>query len=426
MVGFGRRTTFLSAGLLVVGALALYTSDFASVHGRIPRVRATSHVDCAHFLPYSDDPGHIWNRVHRRLLERHDREGNLWGCDEVDPLLWQNTDYLLRGAAYRETVRVLEEFTRTHAERLIRDPLSRAIFQRDLWAVFEWLNSPLIGHEQQRAELERRLAVIIMAVALTPMEIQHLPDNYAPLAGSVTSDGFVLPAAAGGWTLIARDDGTPIAPIHSFRFSHSMFLVYLKLPSDEPQPTAYLEAMRAYSRQRPEGACFPPDPPCNPPQFPAGTELALIRRALLIDSSGHPQISPITESIQLRRYREISQESTIDWGGVRQRQAEFQLTRTSLQQGELPLRRVGEEEYEFPTFATHGFDFEGPSLTLRSCHSCHQGMGVFSFTSYSRVQFENKHTFILVHAGKESEEHAAALTYLEGQDSWKLLHYLMR
>jgi len=426
MIASLSRTALLGAGLLIAGTIALYKSDFAFAQSGTPRATATSPVDCAHFLPYSDDPHHIWNRVHRRLMERHDRYGNVYGCDDVDPLLWQNTDLLLRGSAYRETVILLDEFTRTHAERLIREPLARAIFQRDLWAVFEWLAGPLRGHEKQRAELERRLATIIKALALTPSEIQHLPDVYAALAGSVTSDDFLFPDPAGSWILVARDDGTPIAPIHSFRFSHSLFLVYLRLPTDGPRPSAYLEALRTFSRKNPEGACFPPDPPCSPPQFPVGTELALFRRALLIDSSGHPQVSPITESIQLRRYREIPQQYTIDWAGVMQRSAEFQLTRRPLQRGNVALRRVSEDEYQFPVFVSHGFDLEGPTLTLRSCHSCHQGIGVFSFTSYSRVQFENKHTFILVHEASEPEESAAALAFLQGRESWKSLQHLMR
>ena len=37
-----------------------------------------------------------------------------------------------------------------------------------------------------------------------------------------------------------------------------------------------------------------------------------------------------------------------------------------------------------------------------------------------------KHTFIMVHAGSEAEESAAAVTYLEGRESWKLLQRLMR
>ena len=49
-----------------------------------------------------------------------------------------------------------------------------------------------------------------------------------------------------------------------------------------------------------------------------------------------------------------------------------------------------------------------------------------SFTSYSRVEFENRHTFIMVHAGSEAAEGAAAVAYLEGRESWKLLQRLMR
>src|SRR5690348_6173022 len=60
--------------------------------------------DCARFLPYSSDPHHIWNRVHRRLLVRRDRDGNLWGCDDVDPLLWVHTNHLLQGHTYKETI----------------------------------------------------------------------------------------------------------------------------------------------------------------------------------------------------------------------------------------------------------------------------------------------------------------------------------
>src|SRR6185312_17002777 len=123
MIAGIRRTALFGTGLVIAGTLALHKSDFASSHTARPQLRATAHVDCARFLPYSDHPEHIWNRVHRRLLQRDDHDGNIWGCDDVDPLLWQNTDYLLRGNAYRETLTLLDEFTRTHAERLIHQPL---------------------------------------------------------------------------------------------------------------------------------------------------------------------------------------------------------------------------------------------------------------------------------------------------------------
>src|ERR1700694_1036714 len=90
-------------------------------------------VDCTKFHPYSADPNHIWNRVHRRLLVRRDAQGKVWGCDEVDPLLWRETRHVLAGPAYRKTVALLDEFTRTHSEKLIRDPVRRAMFPRDPW-----------------------------------------------------------------------------------------------------------------------------------------------------------------------------------------------------------------------------------------------------------------------------------------------------
>ena len=199
---------------------------------------------------------------------------------------------------------------------------------------------------EQRAQLERRLAAIIQAVALTPEEIQHLPDNYSSLRGTVTNDGLAMPDPRTGWVLLGRDDGDPVAPVHSFAFPRSVFLVYLKLPPQGPSPATYIEAMRSYSRQYPPNSdCM--IQPCFPPQFPVGTELALVRRALLIDNAGQPEVSPITESIQVRRYREIPSGARFDFHGTMQQPAEFQLTRHTLGQGVIGLRRLGEDERQF-------------------------------------------------------------------------------
>ena len=43
---------------------------------------------------------------------------------------------------------------------------------------------------------------------------------------------------------------------------------------------------------------FVPNPKL--PQFPKGTQLVLVRRAMLIDSSPQVVMSPLTESVQLR------------------------------------------------------------------------------------------------------------------------------
>jgi hypothetical protein len=389
-------------------------------------------LDCGNLQPYAADPNHIWNRVHRRLLERRDTKGQVWGCDEVDPLLWQQSKHILASPAYGETVRLLDEFIHTHAEQLIHEPLRRAIFQRDLWAIFDWLARRSHDHLRERAELERRLAAIIRAVALTSSEIERLPDNYAQVRASTARDSLAFPGTAGGWVIIGRDDGTPTAAVHSSAFPRSLFLVYLKLPPGELETSKYMESMRAYSGQRPrtDDCVFHA---CSPPQFPVGTELALVRRALLIDAVGRPAASPITESVQLRRYVKIPPQTRFDFDGSTQQVAEFQLTRRGLPQGTIGLRRLGEEETGFSVFLTHGEDaLEGGrdgnqtgGVTLQRCRGCHQGIGVTSFTSYSRVQFENDHLFVLVHNSTETLETAAAIKFLQTRDAWKRLTWLL-
>jgi hypothetical protein len=428
---------------LVIGLLLIW-----AIPGNAQRdssaATGASVTDCAHFLPYSTDPNHLWNRVHQQLVDRRDKSGTLWGCDEVDPLLWPQTKGILAHHAYTETIRLLDEFISRHGERLIHDPLRRALFQRDLWAVFDWVAEPNAQrYQSERRELEKRLARIIEAVALTPTEIQHLPDNYEPLLDApdpvLASDGFELPSNNPGWVLIGRDDGTPSAPVHSSRFPRSVFLVYLHLPPGS-DIAAYIESIRSYSRQRRPGEdCF--GRPCHPPQFPVGTELALIRRAILMDSTGHPLVSPITENVQLRRYREIPSNQSFDFQGM-QEVAELQLTRPGLLRGENGLRRIGKQEVHAAVFATHGTDYfedgvEPRFSALKRCHSCHQGVGVISFTTYSRVQFASERDdgnhaattsrlFVSVRSSREAAEESAANSYLESRDSWQLLRKLVR
>jgi hypothetical protein len=50
---------------------------------------------------------------------------------------------------------------------------------------------------------------------------------------------------------------------------------------------------------------------------------------------------------------------------------------------------------------------------------------VTSFTSYSRVQAENDHLFILVHTSAETQETAAAIKFLQTHDAWKRLTRLL-
>src|ERR1019366_2997865 len=91
---------------------------------------------------YFSDPDHIWNRLFRLFYVRHARDGRQYGGDELDPYLWWQTKYLLSGSSHDEALKLLDEFLGQHSERAITDPLKRALFQRDLLAVNDWLLFP--------------------------------------------------------------------------------------------------------------------------------------------------------------------------------------------------------------------------------------------------------------------------------------------
>jgi hypothetical protein len=160
---------------------------------------------------YHPDPAHLWNRLHEALLVRRGPDGKTYGQDRLEPLLWPESKHLLVGVAHKTALAVLEEFLKTNGERLIDDPLKRAVLQRDLWLVFNWLEGshddlgeprpdPL-ALRAAKEKLRRPLAAVIGRLALTRDEIRKLPDNYAARVSediSVVSEGHTGRARAKG------------------------------------------------------------------------------------------------------------------------------------------------------------------------------------------------------------------------------------
>jgi hypothetical protein len=127
----------------------------------------------------------------------------------------------------------------------------------------------------------RRMAVIIRSVALTAEAIRSLPATPSI-------------ADSDDWLVVGSDRDTPTALEHSKAFGgRSVFLVTARFPAGPAEGRAYLKALRDA-------------PPST--VLPAGTEWVLVRRLCLIDTLGEIQISPLVESIQLRRYGAEGQE----------------------------------------------------------------------------------------------------------------------
>lgn len=359
---------------------------------------------------YDPDPNHIWNRLYRSLYRRVSTDGREFGYDELDPLLWPNSKYLLADPAYQEVVVILDEFLSTHAERVITDPLKRAILQRDLWAIFDW-TTEVLNNSNEKLVLQRKLVQVMKALALTPEQIQKLPQNYLQ---AVASKSFApaydvdkpqlhfLPSdlfqPSGPWVRLSARGGSPIAPAHMSAFSaRSVFQVFMRLPEGRDATLRYLKMLDAFPRAWLLNPNYPTQPLPNPevPQFPAGTQLVLIRQMALIDTNGDFRPTNIVEEVQIRVHRKITSDipngfnsdrdeakSSMDVSG-------FKLSRPKLfaaQAGGLRALRL--DDKEFPIFMSHGVDvFVDGQLDrqlrtpLRSCSSCHFRPGVHSILS---------------------------------------------
>jgi hypothetical protein len=357
-----------------------------------PTPTSTTHIqDENHWSIYHPDDQHLWNRLFRQLYQRTTSDGKEYGWDSLDPLLWYETAYLLEGLSHQQAIQLLEEFISTRGEELIADPLKRAMFQRDLWAVFDWLSLRSDSYPSQRQALQERLARVIQLLALTGAEIRSLPNNYQE---AIESNAFPIsyrkekPDAAflpsdlllpnGDWVCVGREGG-PIADTHLREFpffGRSAFLVFIRVPGGRELTLNYLSRLK-----------WPSAPTIVP-----GTELALVRQMMLIDKQGNIIPSPIVESVQLRHF---------DSSNVQQF-FELTLSRKLLFAGlRGGLRALDSSDMEFVLFRAHDYDpierhpadiEHFRTAPLSQCVSCHhvevQGItGAKSILSYSRLRF---------------------------------------
>ena len=442
---------------------------------------------------YDDNPEHLWNRLHEAMFIRMGPDGRAYGEDRLEPLLWGASKHLLEEKSNKQAVALLEEFLKKKEPKLIEDPLKRAVLQRDLWLVFNWLEGdhgnfaePALKAEEVRAardRLRRPLTAVIGRLALTADQIKKLPDNYAAAVASGEyakkfdaehPDKPYLPAdlfaADGPWVCVGRADG-PIAPEHlrdngTNPFTNSAFLLFLRLPGGRAATVDYLKRLRSFDqplRVETKKAEYPvgkymPNPKLLP--FPVGTEVALVRRALLIASPNILTATALTESVQLRVYRGIPEmtEQTLraalnNDSATNQRTRssqsfqEFQFSRSMLFAGRAGgLRAVGPDERDFPTpFSLWYHDLfeeskpgrgEPPFSTSSQfsvkagCFQCHSLPGVASFNSYfnSRghlADSDNAGRPFSLSEMPAAEVAAAAVKWKTGRPNWMALRRLL-
>jgi len=373
---------------------------------------------------YDPNPNHFWNQLFDVLFTRNDRYGHKYGKDALDPILFGNTKHLLEGESHREALRVLDEFLQTHAKKQIHEPLKRAMLERDLWAVFDWSAAreperPTDAtFDQEKRELQVRLAEAMRRLALTPEQIKALPDNYAQAVVSRTfaSDydpehrerAFLPPDLFdrhGPWVEIGAggEYESPTGPAiqHTLAVSgRSSFSIFIRLPEGRKAAFAYFRQLWNFPEPWIVDASAPQQVQINPnlPSFPAGTEVALVRQMMLFDAQGKLATTPIVESVQIRVYHTVTanQQQAFGFDQMIARSGqdfyEFRLSRPLLFAGEHGgLRAVARDEKDLPIFGVQADDrFENPpyrvELTrspavLQECVMCHHEPGIASLNS---------------------------------------------
>jgi hypothetical protein len=253
------------------------------------------------------------------------------------------------------------------ADRTVRTPLARALMQIDLWSAHDPLamiaSAPHQDPEEKAraAELSALLAKMIGRIALTPAEVAALPDNYeaarrsTPLPDLFRRGGEWLEVA---WAQFHMHD----ADAAQRRFAR----VYMRPVSRPPDIAVFL---RIATREFPQTS------------FSA---VALVMRAMVVDSRGHVAATPIASDVQIRAFTRAG-------GGT--------LLSTASTEYELSRRRILSDPASggFLTFddrsdaylavAGNDYGFATPAMgppgetqptigTLRArCRQCHGGDG---------------------------------------------------
>ncbi len=424
---------------------------------------------------YHADPQHLWNRLHATVFHRVDSNGETFRSDRVEPLLWPGTKYLLEEKSRDQFFALLEEFLAQKGERLIDDPLKRAILQRDLWLMFNWLEGTHTGFQapelspqevsNSRHKLRKPLAAVIGRLALTPEQIERLPDNYAAAVASgefaksfdpkQPEQAYLPPdlfAADGPWVCVGRSDGGIAARLHlrddnGNAFTNSVFLVFLRFPEGREATLEYLQRLRDKPMAFEEkNVTFP-----KLPQFPKGTEVALVRRALLIAAPHTLTTTALTESIQMRIYHEVPDlieqmvtgRSTV---GMRasstQSSYEFRIRRSRLFAGQTGgLYPVSLTQRDFKTgfgnkfrdpfeeriASSETFPQSRQEPVTPTCFGCHSYSGVYSFNTFRNFRGGGggDQGSTTLSAISLAEANQAAIKWKQDRPSWVSLRRLL-
>jgi len=370
----------------------------------------------------SSDP---YDALYDIIMLRQLEDGTTIGANAVSPLIWSESQTLIKGESHSKFVQALDRFsTLQQTEIKAYGNVKRAVMQRLLWAVFDWTTGPTDALfsgkkiESNKLELQGKLVPLIKRLALPESAILTLPSTVAATSKSGAYplnydsnnpfDPFFpsrILDRKGPWVCLdEKYHILPPAEVHSIRVAwRSAFHVLIRLPEGRKQTLKYIESLANFRNQwvyeQPERKLWKPDYTSddinidpNTPQFPIGTQFALVQQALLISDEGKLIPSPIILTIQLRTYLHLKStrdEKTQSFG-------EFTMLPQEYMRGNYAMKAIAPDGYRYTTILSNNF-VDPPfaprwlkkgserSPRLQSCRTCHSQLGTYSFLSHTQL-----------------------------------------
>lgn len=368
----------------------------------------------------------------------------------VEPLLWSSSRYLLEGPTHARFVRALDAFNALPADKMEAiPPLHRALVQRQLWMVFDWL------HRRHRRTPEaigdgfqKKVMTALKKAALSKQQIASLPNPYEitvkakryPIHNN-SEKAFepYLPddlfAEKGPWVALDPNaEGAATPEIHGDDQDwRTAFTILVALPGGREKTLSYLQKLQKFTPpfDTGRGGKIHPDTP----QFPKGTRWALVRRGLLISNEREIVSSPLVESVQLRTFHSVLPRDDpkfpkpIYWthGVV---VAQLDVDSAQALTGAAPILHALPELSKKPQpFPSRGHEDPFPDLNkarvpttgLVDCASCHGRHGIHSIASRNLLFRASVKVTPVFRVGTPSQSHNFAIKRKKQHPSWNKL-----
>jgi hypothetical protein len=287
---------------------------------------------------YDADPQHLWNRIFAacyirpRLFPASDGQPAMTryeGGDVIEFLAWGRTEYWSGPEVFDKINPLLDAFLNQDGWRQISDPLKRAVFQHDLWAVYDHLidqNIQRTGDRETRNRRDvlcRKLAQCLQRLALPTKNLLALPDTYtlAVRSGAFASqhefdaERNYLPTGLLSepeqWAEIDfhqpnvhEDLSDRFVTLHARSLQgRSYYRIFYRFPEGRRQVVDYLAKLDQHGidwKQAAQNGFIAIRK--DAPPLPVGTEVVLLQLMMSLDDQLKPTPTPIVESFQFRVY----------------------------------------------------------------------------------------------------------------------------